>query len=79
MPNRELCHSTSKLIGDEEDTLKSFMKFDVTPYEPVFRVVVGSQIVVPPIMTYTVCPKTNLFSSLEVFVIIKYKNKKIKK
>ena len=48
MSDHELCHSISKLIGDEEDTLKSFMAFDITPREPVFRVVVGSQIVVSP-------------------------------
>ena len=48
MSDRELCYSTSKAIGDEEDTLKSFMAFDITPCEPVFKVVVGSQIVVLP-------------------------------
>ena len=48
MSDRELCYSTSKAIGDEEDTLKSFMTFDITPCEPVFKVVVGSQIVVLP-------------------------------
>ena len=37
MSNRELGHSTSKSIGDEKNTLKS-----------IFRVVIGSQIVVPP-------------------------------
>ena len=46
MLDRELCHSTLKPIGDEEDTLKFFMVFDITTCEPVFRVVVGSQIVV---------------------------------
>jgi len=46
MSNRELCHSTSKSIGDEENTLKSFMAFDITPHGPIFRVVIGSQIVV---------------------------------
>ena len=44
----ELCHSTSKLIVDEEDTFKSFMAFDITLCRPIFKVVVGSQIVVPP-------------------------------
>ena len=39
--------SPQKPIGDEKDTLKSFMVFDITPSESVFRVVVGSQIVVP--------------------------------
>ena len=48
MSDRELCYSTSKAIRDEEDTLKSFMAFDITPCEPVFKVVVGSQIVVLP-------------------------------
>ena len=48
MSDRELCHSTSKPIGNEEDTLKSFMGFNITPCEHVFRVIVGSQIVVPP-------------------------------
>ena len=47
MPDCELCHFTSKPIGDEEDTLKSFMTFNITLHEPVFRVVVWSQIVVP--------------------------------
>ena len=43
----ELCHSTSKPISDEEGRLKSFMAFDITPRGPIFRVVVGSQIVIP--------------------------------
>ena len=47
MLNHELCHSTSKPIGDEEDTFKSFMTFDIMSREPIFRVVVGNQIVVP--------------------------------
>ena len=42
-----MCHSTSKPIDDEEDTLKSFMAFNITPHGLIFRVVVGSQIVVP--------------------------------
>ena len=45
--NRELCHSTLKLIGDEKDTLKSFMTFNITPRKPIFRVVVECQIVTP--------------------------------
>ena len=45
--DHELCHSNSKLISDEEDTLKSFMAFDITPRESIFEVVVESQIVVP--------------------------------
>ena len=57
MSDCELCHSTSKPIGDEEDILKSFMTFDITSRGPVFRVVVGNQIVVPLTMTYIVCLK----------------------
>ena len=45
--DHELRHSTLKPIGDEKGTLKSFMAFDITPYGLVFRVVVGSQTVVP--------------------------------
>ena len=41
------CHSTSKSISDKEDTLKSYMAFDITPCGPNFRVVVESRIVVP--------------------------------
>ena len=48
MSDCELFYSTSKPIGDEEDTVKSFMAFDITHRGPVFRVVVGSQIVVLP-------------------------------
>ena len=47
MSDHELCHSTSKPIGDKKDTLKFFMTFGITPCVPVFRVVVESQIVVP--------------------------------
>ena len=46
LTDHELCHSTLKPIGDEQDTLKSFMTFDITSCGSVFRVVVGSQIVV---------------------------------
>ena len=46
LSNHELCYSISKLIGNEEDTLKSFMAFDITSRGLVFRVVIGSQIVV---------------------------------
>ena len=42
MTDYELCHFTLKLIGDEEDTLESFMTFDIIPYESVFKVVVES-------------------------------------
>ena len=38
----ELCYSTSKPIGDEKDTLKSFMAFEITLRGPVFKVIVGS-------------------------------------
>ena len=48
MSDRELCRSTSKPIGDEESTFKSFMAFDIVSRGPVFRVVVGTQILVPP-------------------------------
>ena len=48
MSDRELCHSISKPFDDEEDTLKSFMVFDITLREPIFRVVVESQIVISP-------------------------------
>ena len=44
----ELCHSTLKLIDDEENTLKSFMTFNITTHRPIFKVIVGSQIVVLP-------------------------------
>ena len=37
-----------KLIDDEEDTLNSFMVFDITLRWPVFKVTIRSQIVVPP-------------------------------
>ena len=47
LSNRELYHSTSKPIGDEEETLKSFIAFDIIPRGSIFRVVVGSQIMVP--------------------------------
>ena len=30
---RKLCHSTSKPISDQEDTLKSFMAFNITSHE----------------------------------------------
>lgn len=33
-------------IGDEKNTLRSFMAFNITSYKSVFRVVIGSQIVV---------------------------------
>ena len=55
LSDHELCHSTSKPIGDEEDTLKSFMAFNATLQGPIFRVVVGSQIVVPPTIYLAKC------------------------
>ena len=48
LSDHELYHFISKSIGDKEDTLKSFMAFDITPYKPVFRMVVRSQILVSP-------------------------------
>ena len=48
LSDRELCRFTLKPIDNEEGTLKSYMAFDITPCRLVFRVVVGSQIVVPP-------------------------------
>ena len=53
--NRELCHFTSKPIGDKEDTLKSFMVFDITSSGSVFRVVVKSQIMVPTTRKKSYC------------------------
>ena len=48
MLDRELCHYTIKPIGNEKDTLQSFMAFDIIPCKPIFRAVVRSRIVVPP-------------------------------
>ena len=45
--DHELCHSTSKPIGDEKNTLKSIMAFKITPRGLFFRVVVESEIVIP--------------------------------
>ena len=62
----KLCHSISKSIGDEEDTLKSFMAFNITPCESVFRLIVEGQIVIShqiamsPILFHPLTP--NLFS-----------------
>ena len=55
LSDHELCHSTSKPIGDEEDTLKSFMAFNATLQGPIFRVVVESQIVTPPTIYLAKC------------------------
>ena len=66
MSDQELCHFISKPIGDEKDTLKSFMTFDITLHEPVFKVIVNDQFVVPqqtaksPILFHPLTP--NLFS-----------------
>ena len=48
--DRELCHSTSKSIGDKKDILKSFMAFDITACGSIFRLVVGNRIVVLPMI-----------------------------
>ena len=42
LSDHELCHFISKPIDDEEDTLKSFMAFDIMLHGFVFRVVVGN-------------------------------------
>ena len=49
MSDHKLCHSTLKPIGNEEDSLKSFMTFNITSRKPIFRMVVGSQTVISPI------------------------------
>lgn len=41
MPGHELCHSTSKLIGNEKNRLKSFIVFHITPHDPIFRYVIA--------------------------------------
>ena len=46
--DRMLYHSTSKLIDDEEDTLKLFMVVNITSYLFVLRAIVGNWIVVSP-------------------------------
>ena len=60
MSDRELCHFTSKSIGDGEDTLKYFMAFNITPDGPVFRMVVRSQIVVLPTISLSQWHSCNL-------------------
>ena len=62
--DHELCHSTSKPIGDKEDTLKSFMAFDIISCRPIYGVVVGSQIVVPPEVVATMSERTPLPNSM---------------
>ena len=37
-----------KPIGDEEDRLESFIVFYITPHDPIFRAVIGSQNMVLP-------------------------------
>ena len=46
MSDRKLYHFTSKSIGDKDDSLKSFITFNIISRKPIFRVVVGSQIMV---------------------------------
>ena len=74
MSNRELCHSTSKPISDEENTLKYFMAFNITPHESIFRAIVDGQIVVPqqksPILFHPLTP--NLFSLTFHFVYLNF-------
>ena len=69
MSNRELCHSTSKPIGNNEDTLISFMTFDITSHKSVFRVVIGSQIIVLNIRIF--------LTPLIKFMVPLYKQSKI--
>ena len=72
----KLCHSISKSIGDEEDTLKSFMAFNITPCESVFRLIVEGQIVIShqiamsPILFHPLTP--NLFSLTFHFVYLNF-------
>ena len=40
----KLCYFISKFIGDEKNTFKFFMVFNIMSCGPVFRVVVESQI-----------------------------------
>ena len=47
LSDRDRCHFTLKLIGNEEVILKSFMTLDIMPHGPIFRVVVRSQIMNP--------------------------------
>ena len=68
----ELCHFTSKPISNKEDTLKSFIDFDITSCGPVFRVVVGSQIVIP--QQYLSEEKKNLFHFFTHEFIIELKH-----
>ena len=71
----ELCHSISKPINDEEDTFKSFMAFNITPREPLFRIIVGSQIVVPSTIlpnNDTSMTQTHDLSSHTIFRTVNY-------
>ena len=46
----KLPYFTSKpIIGNEKDTLKSFIVFDITARESIFRIFIGCQIMVPNI------------------------------
>ena len=67
LSDRELCHSPSKPIGDEEGILKSFIAFDITSHGLVFRVVVGSQIMVPPTLSKMLFTKILLFFQYAIF------------
>ena len=77
LSNYELCHSTSKPISNKEDTLKSFIDFDITSCGPVFRVVVGSQIVIPQQYLFEEKKKfipffyTRIHYRIETYVIVK--------
>ena len=43
----ELCHFISKLINNDKNTFKSFMTFDIMFCGPIFRAIVGGEIVPP--------------------------------
>ena len=43
LSDRELCHSTSKSIGNKEDILKSFMTFDIILLGSVFKFLTHSK------------------------------------
>ena len=54
---RELCYSNLKLISDKKDT-QIFYAFDIVSHEPVFRVIIGSRIVVPQFLSQNNAPAT---------------------
>ena len=76
LSDREVCHSISKPISDGEDTLKSFMTFDTTPHRPIFKVVVGSQIMAPPQQSFphnnTPVTRTYDLGSDTIYRIVNY-------